>query len=122
MGGLNVIHGPTGSGKTSLLMALLGEMHYIPTGPGSSMNLPHEIGMVAYSAQEPWILSDTVKENVLFGSDLGDRARFDQVMFAVAFDVDIKHLPNGEDTVVGERGVKLRCVLCLTHSTTFLHD
>ena len=92
-------------------MALLGEMHREPLNPADSyVSLPRA-GGVAYSAQEPWILSDTVKENVLFGSDL-DRARFDQVISAVAFDVDIEHLPDGEDTVVGERGVKLRCVPC----------
>ena len=108
MGGLNVIHGPTGSGKTSLLMALLGEMHYIPTGPGSSMNLPHEIGMVAYSAQEPWILSDTVKANVVFGADY-DESRFKQVMHAVDFEQDLDDFPASENTVVGERGVTLRC-------------
>ena len=95
-----------------MLMALLGEMHREPLRDpeDSYVSLPRA-GGVAYSAQEPWILSDTVRENVLFGSTL-DRARFDQVMSAVAFDVDIEHLPNGEDTVVGERGVKLRYVPC----------
>ena len=39
-GKVNLIVGPTGSGKTSLLMALLGEMHYIPAGPTSFVSLP----------------------------------------------------------------------------------
>lgn len=52
--------GPTGSGKTSLLMALMGEMHYIPSGPGSWYNLPRE-GGVAYAAQESWVLNETIK-------------------------------------------------------------
>ena len=59
-GKLNLIVGPTGSGKTSLLMALLGEMHYIPAGPDSFVSLPREAG-VAYAAQESWVQNDTIK-------------------------------------------------------------
>ena len=50
-GKVNLVVGPTGSGKTSLLMALLGEMHYIPAGPDSIVSLPRE-GGVAYAAKE----------------------------------------------------------------------
>ena len=59
-GGFNVIVGPTGSGKTSMLMALLGEMHYIPKGVHPWLNLPRE-GGVAYAAQESWVQSDSIK-------------------------------------------------------------
>ncbi len=59
-GKINLIIGPTGAGKTSLLMALLGEMHYIPQGPDSLVNLPRG-GGVAYAAQESWVQSDTIK-------------------------------------------------------------
>ena len=44
-GKINLIVGPTGAGKTSLLMALLGEMHYIPQGPDSFVNLPRIDGV-----------------------------------------------------------------------------
>uniref|UniRef100_A0A8H7XP05 P-loop containing nucleoside triphosphate hydrolase protein n=1 Tax=Psilocybe cubensis TaxID=181762 RepID=A0A8H7XP05_PSICU len=67
-GCLNLIVGPTGSGKTSILMALLGEMHYIPMGNSSWFNLPRS-GGVAYAAQESWVLNDTVKNNILFQSE-----------------------------------------------------
>jgi hypothetical protein len=56
----NLIIGPTGSGKTSMLMALLGEMHYIPTGPESWRSLPRT-GGVAYAAQESWVQNETIK-------------------------------------------------------------
>jgi ABC-type multidrug transport system fused ATPase/permease subunit len=66
-GALNIILGPTGCGKTSLLMALLGEMHYVPSGPGAWMNLPRA-GGVAYCAQEAWIQSMSIRDNILFGA------------------------------------------------------
>jgi ABC-type multidrug transport system fused ATPase/permease subunit len=66
-GALNIILGPTGCGKTSLLMALLGEMHYVPSGPGAWMNLPRG-GGVAYCAQEAWIQSMSIRDNILFGA------------------------------------------------------
>lgn len=59
-GGFNIICGPTGSGKTSILMALLGEMHHVPLGPQAWVGLPRK-GGVAYAAQESWVLSDTIK-------------------------------------------------------------
>ena len=59
-GKINLIVGPTGSGKTSQLMALLGEMHYIPSGPDSFVSLPRE-GGVAYAAQESWVQNETIK-------------------------------------------------------------
>lgn len=59
-GAFNIIMGPTGSGKTSLLLALLGELHFSPPGPDSWFNLPKEKG-VAYAAQEPWVLNETIK-------------------------------------------------------------
>ena len=67
---MNLIVGPTGSGKTSLLMALLGEMHYIPSGPDSFVSLPRE-GGVAYAAQESWVQNDTIKVCTLRNSHSG---------------------------------------------------
>ena len=59
-GVINLIVGPTGSGKTSLLMALLGEMHYLPSGPESYAQLPRD-GGVAYAAQESWVQNETIR-------------------------------------------------------------
>ena len=65
-GHFNLVIGPTGCGKTSVLMALLGEMHRIPLSPGSWSSLPREHG-VAYAAQESWVLSDTIKVCMTIG-------------------------------------------------------
>ena len=59
-GAINLVLGPTGSGKTSVLMALLGEMHYIPLGPDSWVSLPRD-GGIAYAAQESWVQNETIK-------------------------------------------------------------
>lgn len=63
-GSLNLIVGPTASGKTSLLLALLGELHYVPIGLDSWYNLPRD-GGVSYCAQEPWILNETIRVGFL---------------------------------------------------------
>ena len=59
-GGFNLIVGPTGCGKTSMLMAMLGEMHFVPSGPSAWVNLPRTQG-VAYAAQEAWVENATIK-------------------------------------------------------------
>ena len=57
----------SGSGKTSLIMALLGEMHFAPTHPDSMFRLPRT-GGVAFAVQESWVLNQTIRDNILFGS------------------------------------------------------
>lgn len=59
-GCINLILGPTGSGKTSMLMALLGEMHYVPSSTESFVRLPR-CGGVAYAAQESWVQNETIR-------------------------------------------------------------
>jgi ABC-type multidrug transport system fused ATPase/permease subunit len=59
-GRFNLIIGPTGSGKTSLLMALLGEMHFVPMRPDSWYQLPRA-GGVSYAAQESWVQNETIR-------------------------------------------------------------
>ncbi len=63
-GGINLIVGQTGCGKTSLLMALLGEMHYTPLDSRSFVSLPRDRG-VAYHAQDSWVLNDTIKVSLM---------------------------------------------------------
>ncbi|EJF59658.1 P-loop containing nucleoside triphosphate hydrolase protein [Dichomitus squalens LYAD-421 SS1] len=104
-GKINLIVGPTGSGKTSLLMALLGEMHYIPAGPDSFVSLPRE-GGVAYAAQESWVQNDTIKNNILFGAPF-DEVRYKKVLKQCALERDLSLFDAGDQTEVGEKGVTL---------------
>ncbi|KAG1732760.1 hypothetical protein EDB19DRAFT_1831244 [Suillus lakei] len=62
-GRINLVVRPTGSGKTSVPMALLGEMHFMPSGPTSWFNLPRK-GGVAYAAQESWVQNETIRNQV----------------------------------------------------------
>lgn len=63
-GALNLIVGPTASGKSSVLLALLGELHFDHSqssiGAESWYNLPRE-GGVSYCAQESWVMNQTIK-------------------------------------------------------------
>ncbi|ETW87620.1 ABC transporter [Heterobasidion irregulare TC 32-1] len=102
---INVIIGPTGSGKTSLLMALLGEMHFVPSGPGSWYSLPRE-GGVAYAAQESWVQNETIRDNILFGAPY-DAVRYSKVVFQCGLERDLTLFEAGDQTEVGEKGLTL---------------
>ncbi|THH33272.1 hypothetical protein EUX98_g944 [Antrodiella citrinella] len=102
---INLVIGQTGCGKTSLLMALLGEMHWTPTGPDSFVSLPRGSG-VAYHAQESWVLNDTIRENILFGSPY-DEERYNAVVEQCALKHDLALFDTGDQTEVGEKGLTL---------------
>ncbi|KIM54250.1 hypothetical protein SCLCIDRAFT_1222221 [Scleroderma citrinum Foug A] len=104
-GCINLVVGPTGSGKTSLLMALLGEMHFVPSNPGSWFNLPRK-GGVAYAAQESWIQNETMRDNILFGAPY-DEARYKKVIYQCALERDLQLFEAGDSTEVGEKGLTL---------------
>ncbi|KAL1304382.1 hypothetical protein AAFC00_003383 [Neodothiora populina] len=116
VGELNVIAGPTGSGKTSLLMALLGEMHklegdvYLPGARSrEDMKKDPETGLtesVAYCAQQAWLVNGTIKENILFANPF-DAKRYKNVIVACSLQRDLEILDAGDQTLVGEKGVTL---------------
>ncbi|TDL23375.1 hypothetical protein BD410DRAFT_820769 [Rickenella mellea] len=104
-GSFNLIVGPTGSGKTSLLMALLGEMHFVPTRRESYFNLPRA-GGVAYAAQEAWVQNETIRDNILFGSPYEEN-RYKQVIYECCLERDLELFEAGDNTEVGEKGLTL---------------
>ncbi|KAF7368478.1 Multidrug resistance-associated ABC transporter protein [Mycena venus] len=104
-GRINLIVGPTGSGKTSLLMALLGEMHWIPSSPDSWFNLPRGSG-VAYAAQESWVLNETIRTNIIFDTPF-DQERYKKVVYQCALEPDLDLFQAGDQTEVGEKGLTL---------------
>ncbi|XP_064120685.1 ATP-binding cassette sub-family C member 4-like [Macrobrachium nipponense] len=98
-GELLAVIGPVGSGKGSLLHAILGEL---PAKAGSISVR----GRVAYASQEPWVFSGTVKQNILFGQSFNEK-RYNEVIRVCALEQDLEQLAEGDLTMVGERGVAL---------------
>ncbi|XP_008065706.2 ATP-binding cassette sub-family C member 11 [Carlito syrichta] len=93
------ICGSTGSGKSSLLSAILGEMHLLEGSVGVH-------GSLAYVPQQAWIISGNVRENILMG-DQYDKARYLQVLHCCSLNRDLELLPFGDMTEIGERGLNL---------------
>ncbi|KAI5962643.1 uncharacterized protein KGF55_003719 [Candida pseudojiufengensis] len=100
-GDLACVVGKVGSGKTSLLYAILGSMVTFGSDPLIKVN-----GSVAYCAQSPWIMNASVKENVLFGHRY-DQEYYELVIRACQLEQDLRILPDGDETQVGEKGVSL---------------
>ncbi|XP_011699220.1 PREDICTED: multidrug resistance-associated protein 1 isoform X8 [Wasmannia auropunctata] len=98
-GQLVAIVGTVGSGKTSLLSALLGEMDKI----SGKVNTK---GSIAYVSQQAWIQNATLQDNVLFGKAL-NKSVYNRVIEACALTPDFKMLPAGDQTEIGEKGINL---------------
>ena len=94
------IIGTIGSGKSSLLSAITGEMY---ARKGSSIEID---GSLAYVSQKPWITSSTVKDIILFGKPYDEQRFKDSVRFS-CLNEDLKIMDNGADTMLGDRGVNL---------------
>jgi ABC-type multidrug transport system fused ATPase/permease subunit len=91
--------GTVGSGKSSLLSSILGELPKI----SGTLKL---CGTKAYVAQSPWIQSGKIEENILFGKEM-DRERYEKVLEACSLKKDLEILSFGDQTVIGERGINL---------------
>ncbi|KAF8682983.1 P-loop containing nucleoside triphosphate hydrolase protein [Rhizoctonia solani] len=104
-GKINMVVGPTGSGKTSLLMALLGEMHFVPSAPDSWFSLPRQ-GGIAYAAQEAWVQNESIRDNILLGAEY-DEERYKKVISQCALERDLTLFDAGDQTEVGEKGMTL---------------
>lgn len=63
-------------------------------------------GKLSFACQETWIFSGNILQNILFGS-LYEMNRYDNVVRVCGLEDDLKQLPHGDKTIVGERGVTL---------------
>ena len=117
---LSVISGKTGTGKSLLLAAILGEVDVlsgkinVPQRPVASDSHDHLAtrdnwiipSSIAFVAQIPWIENATIKENILFGLPL-DEERYDKVIEACALKKDLEMLTDGGSTEIGANGINL---------------
>ncbi|KAJ4180035.1 hypothetical protein NW755_012075 [Fusarium falciforme] len=99
-GGLTVITGKTGSGKSTLIKALLGEA---PVISGEASLRSNGSGTISYASQAPWLRNSTIRDNILFGGPFVSK-RYHEVTRAVALHVDFRLLPDGDLTTTGEAG------------------
>ncbi|KAI0772936.1 multidrug resistance-associated ABC transporter [Trametes elegans] len=110
-GKLTVVTGPTASGKTALLMALLGELTTLEGRIVMSKNASKvdEHGLshtISYAAQTPWLRHQSIKDNILFGYPY-DEERYKAVVECCALKPDLEILEDGDATEIGARGVSL---------------
>uniref|UniRef100_A0A3Q3W9M0 Uncharacterized protein n=1 Tax=Mola mola TaxID=94237 RepID=A0A3Q3W9M0_MOLML len=117
---LTMIVGQVGCGKSSLLLAMLGEMQTIEGRVYWSKltietyllaSVSHDASSknrysVAYATQKSWLLNATVEENITFGSPFS-KQRYKAVIDACSLQPDIDLLPFGDQTEIGERGINL---------------
>ena len=98
---LTVIVGGVGSGKSSLLSALLGEMNTI-----SGQVVWKRDTSKAYVAQQTWLMNATLRDNILFTLDY-DSVLYEEVIECCALKHDIASLAGGDLIEIGEKGVTL---------------
>ncbi|AMD18957.1 HBR056Cp [Eremothecium sinecaudum] len=98
-GELCCVVGKVGSGKSALMQAMLGDLFRVK---GSVV----VNGSVAYISQVAWIMNGTVKENILFGHKY-DHEFYERTIRACALSTDLGTLPDGDQTLVGEKGISL---------------
>ncbi|KAF5828549.1 hypothetical protein DUNSADRAFT_17458 [Dunaliella salina] len=96
---LIMVVGQVGSGKSSLLAAILGEMY-------RQRGVVRVSGSTAYTSQDPWIQNSTVRSNLLMGKPF-DEEEYITVLAACALAHDLELLSAGDSTEIGEKGVNL---------------
>ncbi|XP_043849386.1 multidrug resistance-associated protein 1-like [Dromiciops gliroides] len=98
-GALVAIIGQIGSGKSSVLSAILGEMEKLK-------GTVQRKGSVAYVSQEAWIQNSKLQDNILFGSVM-QKQYYERVLESCSLLPDLEQFPNGDQTEIGERGVNI---------------
>ncbi|CAI4232585.1 unnamed protein product [Auanema sp. JU1783] len=98
-GSLVAIVGRVGSGKSSLLNAILGEMSRV----SGSANVD---GTISYVPQDPWIMHLSARENISLDSSISDEF-YERIVKCCALEPDFNNMPQGDSTIIGDRGISL---------------
>ncbi|KAG0084909.1 hypothetical protein BGZ92_009469 [Podila epicladia] len=98
-GSLVAVVGPVGSGKSSLLQAMVGNMTQTQGQVVRGAN-------ISYASQTAWIQNATIRDNILFDTPM-DEERYWRVIRACCLEADLRMFPSGDMTEIGERGVNL---------------
>ncbi|KAI7935028.1 hypothetical protein MJO29_016291 [Puccinia striiformis f. sp. tritici] len=114
-GKLSLIIGRVGSGKGTLLLSLLGETTklsgeaFLPSPVSRAWGLDPDVQLTnttAYCPQQAWLLSDSIRNNILYGSTM-NRSRYTQVLKACALASDLTTFTDGDLTEIGDKGTVL---------------
>jgi ATP-binding cassette subfamily C (CFTR/MRP) protein 1 len=105
-GELLAVIGSTGSGKSSIISAVLGEMIPVPTKGTDELGHVELRGNIAYVPQQAWIFNDTIRNNILFGREMSDDF-YQDVIHVSSLERDFDLMQTGDQTEIGERGVNL---------------
>lgn len=117
---LSVISGPTGSGKSLLLSAILGEVEVlsgyiqVPRAPPADQRFDSKAtaanwiipDAISFVSQTPWIENATIKNNILFGLPF-DPVRYQKAIESCALSQDLDIFEDGDKTEVGAQGISL---------------
>ena len=98
-GSLTAIVGSVGSGKSSLVSAMLGELH-------KEAGRVAVTGRIAYVPQQAWIQNLTLKDNIIFNL-ANNEEKYQEVVETCALTTDLAILPDGDQTEIGEKGINL---------------
>ncbi|KAK7026477.1 Canalicular multispecific organic anion transporter 1 [Halocaridina rubra] len=98
-GNLVAVVGSVGSGKSSLISSILGEMQ-------NEAGRVVVNGNVAYVSQQAWLQNATLKDNIIWGEPF-NKKRYENVLEACALKPDLEMLPGGDLTEIGEKGINL---------------
>ena len=113
-GELIAVVGAVGSGKSSLLSAILNELAVVDddengtsaTAGSSPDGVVKRNGSIAYVAQQPWILNKTLRDNIVFGTEF-DQEHYDDTIANCALIEDLKAIKGGDKAEIGERGINI---------------
>ncbi|XP_058800144.1 ATP-binding cassette sub-family C member 4-like isoform X2 [Phymastichus coffea] len=94
-----IVIGMVGSGKSTLISTILGELNII-------RGTAEVKGSVSFADQDAWVFGASVRQNIIFGQKF-DRQRYMNVVKVCALQKDFRQFPNGDQTIVGERGSSL---------------
>jgi ABC-type multidrug transport system fused ATPase/permease subunit len=99
-GQLVAVVGNVGSGKTSFLCGVLGELELM------SGSVQCSAKSIAYHQQQPWIINDTMKANIIFGKPY-NKEKLQHAIKAACLEPDLEILSRGIETEIGEKGITL---------------
>ncbi len=97
---LTLVAGPIGSGKSTLLLGMLGEARH------TLGDISVRCSPVGYCSQNPWLLNDTVRNNIVAASPVNE-VWYKTVAQACALQPDFARFPSGDDSIVGSGGLAI---------------